>query len=92
MTIRAILFDLDNTLYPASSGVMQQLDRRIGEYVQERLGLSSDEATALKRHYYATYGTTLRIMAMSRRMSICNSFMTSRLMRICSTTRNWTLL
>jgi putative hydrolase of the HAD superfamily len=60
MTIRAILFDLDNTLYPASSGLLQQLDRRIGEYVQERFGLSSVEAAELKRHYYATYGTTLR--------------------------------
>lgn len=60
MTIRAILFDLDNTLYPASSGVMQQLDRRIGQYLQERLGLSVEESSTLKRHYYATYGTTLR--------------------------------
>lgn len=60
MTIRAILFDLDNTLYPASSGVMQGIDRRIGEYVEQRLGLSPAEAAEIKRHYYTTYGTTLR--------------------------------
>lgn len=60
MSIRAILFDLDNTLYPASSGVMQSIDRRIGEYVRERLGLSEAEAAEIKRHYYSTYGTTLR--------------------------------
>ncbi len=60
MTIRAILFDLDNTLYPASSGVMQSIDRRIGEYVRQRLGLSEAEAAEIKRHYYTTYGTTLR--------------------------------
>ena len=60
MTIRAILFDLDNTRYPASSGVMQGIDRRIGEYVEQRLGLSAPEAAEIKRHYYTTYGTTLR--------------------------------
>lgn len=60
MTIRAILFDLDNTLYPATSGVMQSIDQRIGEYVRQRLGLSEAEAAEIKRHYYSTYGTTLR--------------------------------
>lgn len=60
MTIRAMLFDLDNTLYPATSGVMQSIDRRIGEYVQQRLGVSEAEALQIRRHYYATYGTTLR--------------------------------
>ena len=60
MTIRAMLFDLDNTLYPASSGLMQHLDRRIGEYVQQRLGMSEHEAHEVRRHYYAAYGTTLR--------------------------------
>ncbi len=60
MSIRAILFDLDNTLYPASSGVMEQIDRRIGEYVQQRLGLGAEEAQAVRRHFYTTYGTTLR--------------------------------
>jgi putative hydrolase of the HAD superfamily len=60
MTIRAILFDLDNTLYPASSGVMQTIDRRIGEYVQHRLGIPEAEASKLRHHLYTTYGTTLR--------------------------------
>ncbi len=60
MTIRAMLFDLDNTLYPASSGVMQSIDRRIGEYVQQRLGLPEDQASKLRHHFYTTYGTTLR--------------------------------
>jgi putative hydrolase of the HAD superfamily len=60
MSIRAILFDLDNTLYPASSGVMESIDRRIGEYVQQRLGMSETEAHEVRRHFYSTYGTTLR--------------------------------
>ena len=39
MPISAVLFDLDNTLYPASSGVMKGIDIRITEYVQNLLGI-----------------------------------------------------
>ena len=60
MAIRAVLFDLDNTIYPASNGLMQSIDQRIGEYVQRSLGLSEEEALRLRRHYYAEFGTTLR--------------------------------
>ena len=60
MAIEAVLFDLDNTIYPASNGLMQTIDQRIGEYVQRVLGIDEEEAMRLRRHYYAEYGTTLR--------------------------------
>ncbi len=60
MSIRALLFDLDNTLYSHSSGVMQGIDRQIGEYLQQRLGLSEQDALTTRRDYLNTYGTTLR--------------------------------
>jgi putative hydrolase of the HAD superfamily len=60
MPISAVLFDLDNTLYPASSGLMHGVDTRITEYVQNLLGLEPAEAMALRRQYFADYGTTLR--------------------------------
>ena len=60
MSVSAILFDLDNTLYPASSGLMQGVDTRITEYVQSRLGLGLEEAMAMRRRYFLDYGTTLR--------------------------------
>jgi len=60
MSIRALLFDLDNTLYPHSSGVMQGIDQRIGEYLQQRLGLSEEDALTTRRDYLAAFGTTLR--------------------------------
>jgi putative hydrolase of the HAD superfamily len=60
MAISTILFDLDNTLYPASSGLMHGVDTRISEYVQSLLGLDPAEATALRRRYFIDYGTTLR--------------------------------
>jgi putative hydrolase of the HAD superfamily len=60
MTISAVLFDLDNTLYPASSGLMHSVDTRITEYIQNLLGLDLDTALALRRRYFVDYGTTLR--------------------------------
>src|SRR5690349_3298987 len=59
MPISAVLFDLDNTIYPASSGVMKGVDIRITEYVQKLLGIDLQQAQELRRHYYVTYGTTL---------------------------------
>jgi putative hydrolase of the HAD superfamily len=59
MAIQTVLFDLDNTLYPASSGLMQSIDQRIGEFVQQLLGLSEEDSRQLRRGYYAEFGTTL---------------------------------
>ena len=59
MPISAVLFDLDNTIYPASSGVMKGVDVRITEYVRNLLGIDIQQAQELRRHYYLTYGTTL---------------------------------
>jgi len=59
MPISAVLFDLDNTIYPASSGVMKGVDVRITEYVRDLLGIDIEQAQQLRRHYYLTYGTTL---------------------------------
>jgi len=59
MPISSVLFDLDNTIYPASSGLMTGVDVRIGEYVQRLLGLDREQARAIQKRYYAEYGTTL---------------------------------
>jgi putative hydrolase of the HAD superfamily len=60
MPLSAILFDLDNTLYPASSGLMHSVDTRITEFVQSLLGVEPHEAMDLRRQYFVDYGTTLR--------------------------------
>lgn len=60
MSIQAMIFDLDNTLYPASSGLIGQVEQRIHEFVIHHLGLDETAAQAMCKHYYATYGTTLR--------------------------------
>jgi putative hydrolase of the HAD superfamily len=54
------VFDLDNTLYPATYNVFAQVDRRMGEFVADFLGVSYDEAKLVQKRLFRTYGTTLR--------------------------------
>lgn len=54
------VFDLDNTLYPASCRLFDQVDQRIGLYVQQLLNLPPDEARALQKKYFREHTTTLR--------------------------------
>jgi len=59
-SISVVLFDLDNTLYPVSSGLMHGVDTRITEYIRNLLDLDHDAALKLRRQYFDHYGTTLR--------------------------------
>ncbi len=54
------IFDLDNTLYPASAHLFPQIDRRMKAFISDALKLSPDDAFALQKQYYWKYGTTLR--------------------------------
>ena len=53
------LFDLDNTLYPAESGFMAEIERRMTAFVQTVTGLARDEAYRLQKSYLAEHGLTL---------------------------------
>ena len=54
------IFDLDNTLYPASCRLFDQIDQRIGEFVSRLLSVDAAEARRIQKGYYLKYGTTLR--------------------------------
>jgi len=54
------VFDLDNTLYPASCNLFDQVDRRMGEFIARTLGLDFDSARRLQKQYFYEHGTTLR--------------------------------
>jgi putative hydrolase of the HAD superfamily len=58
--VTTILFDLDETLYPRSTGVMEQIKRKILSYMIERLGLEPDVAEELRLSYLQRYGTSMR--------------------------------
>ena len=54
------VFDLDNTLYPASSDLWPKIDQRITLYLIRLFGLDGMSSRALQKYYYQRYGTTLR--------------------------------
>jgi putative hydrolase of the HAD superfamily len=53
------IFDLDNTLYPARCNLFAQVDRRIGQFIEGRLGLDPVMARQLQKRYFHEHGTTL---------------------------------
>lgn len=59
MSLEYLILDLDNTLYPKSSRLLQTIDRMIDEYLVDRLKLPLDQVTRLRRDYCKEYGTTL---------------------------------
>jgi putative hydrolase of the HAD superfamily len=54
------VFDLDNTLYPASCRLFDQIDVKMGEFVSRLLGVPFAEAKAYQKSLFYKYGTTLR--------------------------------
>ena len=54
------IFDLDNTLYPASCNLFAQVDRHIGEFIAGLLKIDADEAYRIQKQYFRDYGTSLR--------------------------------
>ena len=53
------VFDLDNTLYPPSGRLFDQIEVRMTDWVMTSLNVDRVEADRLRRHYWATHGTTL---------------------------------
>jgi len=57
--IETWIFDLDNTLYPASCRLFEQVQQRMNEFICDRLNLSAEAAAELRRKYFLEHGTTL---------------------------------
>lgn len=60
MYCSTLLIDLDETVYPTSTGVWEAIAGRMNEYLCARYGISPNEVTAVRETLYRTYGTTLR--------------------------------
>lgn len=54
------VFDLDNTLYPATTNLFAQIDGRMKAYIAKLLDMPVDEAFKLQKQYFHKYGTSLR--------------------------------
>ena len=53
------IFDLDNTLYPASTRLFDLIDERMSAYVQRLLDCDPVEARRVQKEYFREHGTTL---------------------------------
>jgi len=57
--IKYWLFDLDNTLYSAKTKVFDQVEKRMTQYVSNKLDVSMDKAKKIQKNYFHEYNTTL---------------------------------
>ncbi|MBA3666856.1 MAG: pyrimidine 5'-nucleotidase [Sphingomonas sp.] len=53
------IFDLDNCLYPASTGLFALIDERMGAYIQRLLDCAPAEAKRIQKSHFHEHGTTL---------------------------------
>jgi putative hydrolase of the HAD superfamily len=53
------IFDLDNTLYPASCNLFAEVDQRMSDYIAKAIGVPREHARHLQKAYYRQFGTTL---------------------------------
>jgi len=58
--LKAILFDLDNTLYDARAGLQEAGDRRITDWIMRTLAMPREQADAFRVRTWREYGTTAK--------------------------------
>jgi putative hydrolase of the HAD superfamily len=58
--IETWIFDLDNTLYPASCRLFDQIHAKMTRFIADRLDLAPEAALVVQKSYFREHGTTLR--------------------------------
>ncbi len=62
MKWHCLLFDLDNTLYSPGNGLFDVVDKRIEQFLIERLHMDREEARCFRIRAFARFGATLRAL------------------------------
>ncbi|KAI5071783.1 hypothetical protein GOP47_0014034 [Adiantum capillus-veneris] len=57
--MECLIFDLDDTLYPLSSGISAACSKNIIDFMVQRLGIPAHEALQLSLTLYKNHGTTM---------------------------------
>ena len=60
MHYTTLFIDLDDTVYPAQSGLWDVIKQRISLYMHERLHMDWDVIPGKRTYYYKNFGTTMR--------------------------------
>ena len=56
------LFDLDNTLYNGKTKVFEQVDKKMSQFISDKLNVSIEESKKIQKNYFHEYNTTLNGM------------------------------
>jgi putative hydrolase of the HAD superfamily len=73
-SIKYWLFDLDNTLYSGKTKVFEQVDKKMSQYISEKLSISKEEAKKIQKNYFHEYNTTLNGMIKNHKID-ANEFL-----------------
>jgi len=60
MSFEAMFFDLDDTLYPSTTGIWQAIGDRMDTYITHQLDIAPEKVKSLRESLFHEYGTTLR--------------------------------
>jgi pyrimidine 5'-nucleotidase len=60
MSIKTLFIDLDDTVYPAESGIWHLIGERINQYMIEQVHIPADGISELREQLFHVYGTTMR--------------------------------
>ena len=72
--IKFWLFDLDNTLYSGATKVFDQVDKKMSQFISEKLNISKEEARKIQKNYFVEYDTTLNGMIKNHKID-ANEFL-----------------
>ncbi len=68
MKFSTVFFDLDDTLYPASTGLWHAIKERMNLYMRDHMGFAPAHIPRLREKYFREYGTTLRGLQANHKM------------------------
>jgi putative hydrolase of the HAD superfamily len=67
-----VFFDLDDTLYPASTGLWHAIKERMNDYMRDVMGFAPADVPRLREKYFREYGTTLRGLQANHKMDVAD--------------------
>jgi len=73
-SIKYWIFDLDNTLYSGKTKVFEQVDKKMSNYISNKLNVTIDEAKKIQKNYFHEYNTTLNGMIKNHKID-ANEFL-----------------
>ena len=73
-SIKYWIFDLDNTLYSGKTRVFEQVDKKMSQYISEKLNITVEEARKIQKNYFHEYNTTLNGMIKNHKID-ANEFL-----------------